>query len=142
MSHRLPHVPEPARAVVTEFIGLLNRDGYGPPAAMRMIAAIVDHARAVRLRCDARAHLSIVEANGHYDESYDMEALGGCVAEQARIVHGLARHTTVMTRRGLPVLFVRVSPWELAEAGAVSEITRDAGHDLLASLICEVEASS
>ena len=153
MSLHVPHVPEPANEAANKFARLLDRDGYGPTVAMRMIAAIVDHARAVRLRCDAREHLSIVEENGDYDESYQVETIGACVAEQARIVHGLARHTTVMTRRDVPRLEtptrylhvtssddnVTVTRVPLMTTGCVSEATRDAGHDLLASLICEVD---
>ena len=138
VSLRLPHVPEPANAAADKFARLLDRDGYGPTAAMRMIAAIVDHARAVRVRCDARAHLNRYSGQAGSDV---MTVKWDATSSADRIVHGLAKHTAIMTRRDVPRLFVRVSPWELAEAGAVSEATRDAGHDLLASLICEVEAS-
>lgn len=146
VSLRLPHVPEPANAAADKFARLLDRDGYGPTAAMRMIAAIVDHARAVRVRCDARAHLNECRAIRFCGESS-----GETTSD--RIVHGLAKHTTVMTRRDVPRLSVYKSPEieflqhrgatgvGVVFRGEVSEATRDAGHDLLASLICEVEAS-
>ncbi len=140
VSLRLPHVPEPANAAADKFARLLDRDGYGPTAAMRMIAAIVDHARAVRVRCDARAHLNECRAIRFCGESS-----GETTSD--RIVHGLAKHTTIMTRRDLPRLIthdeysiVNVGRY-LPSHGEVSVATRDAGHDLLASLICEVEAS-
>ena len=136
MSLHVPHVPEPANAAADKFARLLDSDGYGPTAAMRMIAAIVDHARAVRLRCDARAHLNRMRGrNGH---SWDASS------SSDHIVHGLAKHTAIMTRRDLPRLRAVQRPRLLREdweerVAEISEPTRDAGHDLLASLICEVD---
>ncbi len=163
MSLHVPHVPEPANEAANKFARLLDRDGYGPTVAMRMIAAIVDHARAVRVRCDARAHLTEMRRTMCTEHLYS-----GADEEHARIVHGLAKHTTIMTRRDLPRLIThdeysivnatvvqsdvgassgtafavgRYHPTVTVWQGEVSVATRDAGHDLLASLICEVEAS-
>ena len=146
MSLHVPHVPEPANAAADKFARLLDRDGYGPTAAMRMIAAIVDHARAVRVRCDARAHLNECQTIRFCGES-------SRETTSDRIVHGLAKHTAIMTRRDVPRLSVYKPPEieflqhrgatgvGVVFRGEVSEATRDAGHDLLASLICEVEVS-
>ena len=147
MSLHVPHVPEPANEAANKFARLLDRDGYGPTAAMRMIAAIVDHARAVRVRCDARTEL-----NRNRILMQDMP-VDFVELRSDRIVHGLAKHTAIMTRRDVPRLSVYKPPEieflqhrgatgvGVVFRGEVSEATRDAGHDLLASLICEVEVS-
>ena len=147
MSLHVPHVPEPANEAANKFARLLDRDGYGPTVAMRMIAAIVDHARAVRLRCDARAHLNHFSGQAGSDV---MTVKWDATSSADRIVHGLAKHTTVMTRRDVSVYkspeieFLQhrgATGVGVVFRGEISEATRDAGHDLLASLICEVEVS-
>lgn len=136
MSLHVPHVPEPANAAANTFARLLDRDGYGPTAAMRMIAAIVDHARAVRLRCDARVHLTEMRRTMCTDRLHS-----GADEEHARLVHGLASHAATMTRRDLPQ-FRSPPDWRsaLGRFDEVREATRDAGHDLLTALICDVDA--
>lgn len=129
----IPHIPEPTNQQANAFAHLLAHDGYGPTAVMRMIGAIVNHARAVRLRCEARIVMD-----------REIVFLAGTDPSTRHIVHVLAKHAATMTRRDLPRLAVPhdyaqgVAARPCAHRGEVSERTRDAGHDLLAALICEV----
>lgn len=132
-------IPVEAREAAEKFRLALRCDGNSGPASTAMVRAIVDHARAVRIRCDASAAL-----------------VRRSVLSEVRVsLHDIAKFTADMTRRDLPTMpqtaigervndMCRIVPAMYAGQGrdGIGQVATDAGHDLLMTLVCDVDVEA